>query len=77
MKKYIQLLTIAFISILFTGCTESDDEFFASKIVTANNLINVSATTNDVTVSCNFNRLLPQNTTPFDLYLCEDDLSNF
>lgn len=69
MKKYIQLLTIAFISILFTGCTESDDEFFASKIVTANNLINVSATTNDVTVSCNFNRLLPQNTTPFDLYL--------
>lgn len=69
MKKYIQLLTIAFISTLFSGCTESDDEFFASKIVTANNLIAVNATANDITISCNFARLLPQGSTPFDLYL--------
>ena len=69
MKKYIYILTLVIPAILFTSCTESDDEFFASKIVTANNLIDVNTTANDVTVSCNFARLLPQDTNPFDLYL--------
>ena len=69
MKKYIYVLTLVIPTILFTSCTESDDEFFASKIVTANNLIDVNTTSNDVTVSCNFARLLPQDTNPFDLYL--------
>jgi len=69
MKKYIYVLTLVIPTILFTSCTESDDEFFASKIVTANNLIDVSTTANDVTVSCDFARLLPQDTNPFDLYL--------
>jgi len=69
MKKYIYILTLVIPAILFTSCTESDDEFFASKIVTANNLIDVNTTSNDVTVSCNFARLLPQDTNPFDLYL--------
>lgn len=69
MKKYIYVLTLVIPTILFTSCTESDDEFFASKIVTANNLIDVNTTANDVTVSCNFARLLPQDTNPFDLYL--------
>lgn len=69
MKKYIYILTLVIPTILFTSCTESDDEFFASKIVTANDLIDVSTTTNDVTVSCNFSRILPQDTNPFDLYL--------
>ena len=69
MKKYIYILTLVIPAILFTSCTESDDEFFASKIVTANNLIDVNTTANDVTVSCNFARLLPQDTNLFDLYL--------
>ena len=69
MKKYIYILTLVIPAILFTSCTESDDEFFASKIVTANNLIDVNTIANDVTVSCNFARLLPQDTNPFDLYL--------
>jgi hypothetical protein len=69
MKKYIYILTLVIPTILFTSCTESDDEFFASKIVTANNLIDVSTSANDVTISCNFERLLPQDTNPFDLYL--------
>ncbi len=69
MKKYIYILTLVIPTLLLTGCTESDDEFFASKIVTANNLIGVNTTANNITVSCNFARLLPQETTPFDLYL--------
>ena len=69
MKKYIYILALVIPAILFTSCTESDDEFFASKIVTANNLIDVNTTANDVTVSCNFARLLPQDTNLFDLYL--------
>jgi len=69
MKKYIQLLTIALISIIFTGCTENDDEFYASKYVTSNGLIEVITTTSNATVSCNFARLLPQDTNPLDLYL--------
>ena len=39
MKKYIQYISVAIIALIFTGCTESDDEFFASKIVTSNELI--------------------------------------
>ena len=69
MKKYIYILTLVIPSFILTSCTESDDEFFASKIITANNLIDVSTTSNNITIGCDFARLLPQGTTPFDLYL--------
>ncbi|HBD27285.1 hypothetical protein [Flavobacterium sp.] len=69
MKKYIQYITVAIITLTFTGCTESDDEFFASKIVTSNELIEVNITGNELNVSCYVPRLLPQDTNPFDIYL--------
>lgn len=69
MKKYIQYITVAIITLIFTGCTESDDEFFASKIVTSNELIEVNVTGNELNVSCYVPRLLPQDTNPFDIYL--------
>ena len=69
MKKYIQYITLAIIALIFTGCTESDDEFFASKIVTSNELIEVNVTGNELNVSCYVPRLLPQDTNPFDIYL--------
>lgn len=70
MKKYIQFFAIAILFALFTGCTESDDEFFASKVVTANGLIAVNLSGNTVAVSTAIPRLLPQTGgNPFDLYL--------
>lgn len=69
MKKYIQYISVAIIALIFTGCTESDDEFFASKIVTSNELIEVNVTGNELKVSCYVPRLLPQDTNPFDIYL--------
>lgn len=69
MKRYLFFLTLVISVLLFTNCTESDDEFFATKIVNATNLIDVSSTSNDVKITCDFDRLLPQGTTPFDLYL--------
>ncbi len=69
MKKYIYILTIVIPSFLFTACTESDDEFFASTIVTANNLIELEVTGNEANVSCYVARLLPQPGNPFDIYL--------
>ena len=69
MKKYIYILTLVIPSFLFTNCTESDDEFFASTIVTANNLIELEVTGNEVNVSCYVARILPQPNDPFDIYL--------
>jgi hypothetical protein len=70
MKKYIHYLTIAIISLLFTGCTESDDEFFATESITANNKIEVSASGNVLNVTCNFDRLLNHGSDfPLDLFL--------
>ncbi len=69
MKKYIYILTLVIPSFFFTSCTESDDEFFASTVVTANNLIELDVTGNEVNVSCYVARLLPQSTNPFDIYL--------
>ncbi len=70
MKKYIQFFAIAILFALFTGCTESDDEFFASKVVTANGLITVNLSGNAVAVSADVPRLLPQTGgNLFDLYL--------
>lgn len=69
MKKYIFILTLVIPSFFFTSCTESDDEFFASTVVTANNLIELDVTGNEVNVSCYVARLLPQPTNPFDIYL--------
>ena len=69
MKNYIKYLTVAVVALLFTSCTESDDEFFASKIVNSSNLIEVSASGNNLNVSCYVPRLLPQTTNPFDIYL--------
>lgn len=70
MKKYIHYLTIAIISILFTGCTENDDEFFATESVTATNKIEVSASGNVLNVTCNFDRLLNHGSDfPLDLFL--------
>lgn len=69
MKKYIQYLTVVITALVFTSCTESDDEFFPSKIVTSNELIEVNVTGNELNVSCYVPRLLPQNINPFDIYL--------
>ena len=69
MKKYIYILTLVIPSFLFTNCTESDDEFFASTIVTTNNLIELEVTGNEVNVSCYVARILPQPNDPFDIYL--------
>ena len=70
MKKYTHYLTIAIITLLFTGCTESDDEFFATKAVTVNNKIEVSASGNVLNVSCNFDRILNYGSdAPLDLFL--------
>lgn len=69
MKKYIYILTLIIPSFLFTSCTESDDEFFASTIVTSNNLIELDVTGNELNVSCYVSRLLPQPNNPFDIYL--------
>ena len=70
MKKYIQYITVAIITLIFTGCTESDDEFFATKSITSNGHIEVSVSGNILNVSSSFDRLLDQNTTsPLDLYL--------
>lgn len=70
MKKHIYFLKIAIIALLFTGCTENDDEFFAATTVISNNLIEVNASGNQVNVSCFYPRILPQTGgNPFDLYL--------
>ena len=70
MKKHIQYITVAIIALIFTGCTESDDEFFATKSVTSNGLIEVSVAANVLNISASFDRLLDQNTTsPLDLFL--------
>lgn len=70
MKKYIHYFTVALITLVFTGCTESDDEFFATKSITSNGHIEVSVSGNILNVSSSFDRLLDQNTTsPLDLYL--------
>ena len=69
MKKYLYILTLVIPSLLFTSCTESDDEFFASTIVTANSLIELDVTGNELNVSCYVSRLLPQPNNPFDIYL--------
>lgn len=70
MKKYIQYLTVAITTLVFTGCTESDDEFFATKSITSNGQIEVSVSGNVLNVTSSFDRLLDQNTTsPLDLYL--------
>lgn len=70
MKKYIHFLTIAIITLVFTSCTESDDEFFASTSVTSNELIEVNVSGNQLNVSCYFPRLIPQTgSNPFDVYL--------
>ena len=66
MKKYIQYIIVAIIALIFTGCTESDDEFFASKIVTSNELIEVNVTGDELNVSCYVPRLLPQDTNPLE-----------
>lgn len=70
MKKYIHYLTVVIITLVFTGCTESDDEFFASKTVSSNELIEVNVTGNQLNVSCYYPRLLPQvGANFFDVYL--------
>ena len=69
MKKYIYAFALLISASLFTNCTESDDEFFASTIVTANDLIEIDVIGNEVNVSCNVSRLLPQPNNPFDIYL--------
>ena len=69
MKKYIFILTFIIPVFVFTSCTESDDEFFASTTLTANDLIEVSLTGDEVTVSSNIPRILPQTTNPFDIFL--------
>ena len=77
MKKYIFILTLVIPSFLFTSCTESDDEFFASTIVTANNLIELDVTGNELKVSCYVSRLLPQPNNPFDIYLTSNSRKMF
>ena len=70
MKKYIHYLTVAIITLIFTGCTESDDEFFATKSITSNGHIEVSVSGNVLNIESSFDRLLDQNTTsPLDLFL--------
>lgn len=70
MKKHIQYITITILAILFTGCTESDDEFFPTKAITSNNKIEVNVSGNTLNVSCNFERLINQGTDyPLDLFL--------
>lgn len=70
MKKYIYYFTLAIITFLFTGCTENDDEFFPTKSVTVNNLIEVSVSGNVLNLNCDFDRLLDVgNDYPLDLYL--------
>jgi len=69
MKKYIFILTFIIPVFVFTSCTESDDEFFASTTLTANDLIEVSLTGDEVTISSNIPRILPQATNPFDIFL--------
>lgn len=70
MKKYIKFLTLVIVTLIFTGCTESDDEFFATKSVTSNNRIEVSVSGNVLNITSDFERLLNVNTTsPLDLLL--------
>lgn len=69
MKKHIYILTFIIPALVFTSCTESDDEFFPSTIVTANNLIELEVMGNEVNVSAYVGRLLTQSTNPFDIYL--------
>ncbi|MQP24173.1 hypothetical protein GFJ94_03740 [Flavobacterium sp. LMO8] len=70
MKKIIYFSFALIISILFSSCTENDDEFFATKSVTVNNLIEVETSSNILSVSCNFDRILNVgNVNPLDLYL--------
>jgi hypothetical protein len=70
MKKHIYYLTLAIVALVFTSCTESDDEFFASTTVTSNELIAVNVTGNQLNISCYYPRLLPQaGGNPFDVYL--------
>lgn len=70
MKKYIKFLTIAIFTLVFTGCTESDDEFFATKSVTSNEQIEVSVSGNILNITSDFERLLDLNTSsPLDLFL--------
>ena len=70
MKKQIYFLKIVIITLLFTGCTESDDEFFASTIIISNELIDVNVAGNQLNVSCYYPRLVPQTeSNPFDVYL--------
>lgn len=69
MKKYINILTLVLPILFFTNCTESDDEFFAVKSVTANNLIDVNASGNVLNISCNIDRMLAVgNEYPLDLF---------
>lgn len=77
MKNYIYILTLIISSLAFTSCTESDDEFFASKIVTSNELIEVAVNGNELNVSCYLPRLLPQDTNPFDIYLTSNSRKMF
>lgn len=70
MKKYIKFLTITIIALAFTGCTESDDEFFATESVTSNNQIEVSVSGNILNITSDFERLLDvNNASPLDLFL--------
>ena len=70
MKKYIKFLTVAIITLIFTGCTESDDEFFATTSVTSSEQIAVSVSGNILNITSDFERLLDINTTnPLDLFL--------
>lgn len=70
MKKHIYYFTLAIFTLLFTSCTESDDEFFASTTVTSNGLVALNVTGNQLNISCYYARLLPQSgANPFDVYL--------
>ena len=42
MKKYIYILTLIIPALVFTSCTESDDEFFPTKAITSNDKIEVN-----------------------------------
>ena len=70
MKKYIYILTLIIPALVFTSCTESDDEFFPTKAITSNDKIEVNVSGNTLNVSCNFERLINLGTDyPLDLFL--------
>lgn len=73
MKKHIHYLAFAMLSLFFTSCTKNDDEFFASTIVTSNNIIELNAAGNELNVAAYFPRIITQlGTNPFDVYLTSD-----